>query len=126
LLKFGKALEVRCNKLLREALVGASGSVRYLNIDGASRDATATPLGLHDLAQYLSERETGEYLCRRLKEGAQFVTVALPNVLDEFAIVRNQVAHQELVERDVVVQWRHRLCGVGGDGVLVRLGSVKL
>jgi hypothetical protein len=125
LLEFGKALEVRCNNLLREALDGAPGSVRHLNIDGTSRDMTATPLGLHDLARYLSERETGDYLCRTLKDGAQFFAVELPRVLDKFADVRNQVAHQELVERDLVVQWRNRLCGVGQDGVLVRLAEVE-
>jgi hypothetical protein len=115
---------VRCNNLLREALDGAPGSVRYLNIDGTSRDVTTTPLGLHDLARYLSERQTGDYLCRKLKEGAQFVTVELPPILDDFAKVRNVVAHNKLVERETVVQWRNRLCGVGGDGVLVRLAGV--
>jgi hypothetical protein len=117
-------LEVRCNNLLREALDGAPGSVRYLNIDGTSRDVTATPLGLHELARYLSERESTEYLCRNLAHGARFLTSELPSILDEFAGVRNQVAHQELVERDVVVQWRNRLCGVGQDGALVRLAGV--
>jgi hypothetical protein len=86
---------------------------------------TTTPLGLHDLARYLSERESTEYLCRKLAHGARFLTSELPSILDEFGKVRNQVAHQELVERDVVVRWRNRLCGVGQDGVLVRLAGVE-
>jgi hypothetical protein len=123
LLEFGKALEVRCNNLLREALVGAPDSVRYLNIDGTSRDVTATPLGLHDLARYLSARETGDYLSHTLKEGAQFFAVELPPILDDFVKVRNVVAHHKLVERETVVYWRNRLCGVGCDGVTTRLAG---
>jgi hypothetical protein len=126
LLEFGKALEVRCNNLLREALDGAPGSVRYLNIDGTSRDVTATPLGLHDLARYLSERETGDHLCHTLKEGAQFFAVDLPPILGDFAKARNVVAHHKLVERETVVYWRNRLCRVGQGGVLVRLASTTV
>jgi hypothetical protein len=126
LLEFGKALEVRCNNLLREALEGAPGAVRYLNMDGESRDVTKGHLGLKEIARYLSERETAAYLCRRIKDGAQFLTVELPRILDDFANVRNQVAHKELVERDEVVRWRSWLCGVGRDGVLVRLAEVDL
>jgi hypothetical protein len=81
-------------------------------------------LGLHDLARYLSERETGDYLCRKLKEGAQFFPVELPRVLDDFAKVRNVAAHHKLVEREIVVYWRNRLCGVGCEGVLVKLARV--
>jgi len=55
-----------------------------------------------------------------------FLTVELPRVLDQFAEIRNQVAHQELVERDTVIEWRSRLCGVGCDGVLVRLATAEL
>jgi hypothetical protein len=125
LLEFGKALEVRCNNLLREALEGAPGAVRYLNINGESRDVTKGHLGLKEIARYLSERETAAYLCRRIKDGAHFLTVELPRILDDFANVRNQVAHKELVERDEVVRWRNWLCGVGRDGVLVRLAGVR-
>jgi hypothetical protein len=126
LLEFGKALEVRCNNLLREAVDGPPGSVRYLNIDGTGRDVTATPLGLHDLARYLSDRETGDYLCRNLTEYVQLFAVELPPSLDDFARVRNVVAHHTLGERDVVVQWRNRPCGVEQDRVLERLGVTAI
>jgi hypothetical protein len=62
-------------------------------------------------------------LCRRLTNGGFFVR-ELPPVLDALAQARNKVAHQELVERDEVVRWRDLLCGVGCEGVLVRLATV--
>jgi hypothetical protein len=95
-------------------------------MDGESRDVTKGHLGLKEIARYLSERETGAYLCRRIKDGAQLLTVELPQILDDFADVRNQVAHKELVERDEVVRWRNSLCGVGRDGVLARLAGVTI
>jgi hypothetical protein len=125
LLEYAKALEVRCNNLIRDALDDAPGAIRYTNVDGHSRDVTRQNLGLKDIARYLSERETGDYLCGRFRRGAKFLTVELPQTLDKFADVRNQVAHQELVERDEVVRWRNWLCGVGRDGVLVRLAGVE-
>jgi hypothetical protein len=123
LLEFGKALEVHCNTLLRQALVDAPPAVRYWNIDGRSRLVTERPLGLARLAEYLTDREVSDYLCRRLTNGGFFVR-ELPPVLDELAQARNKVAHQELVERDEVVRWRELLCGVGCEGVLVRLARV--
>jgi hypothetical protein len=123
LLEYAKALEVRCNTLLRQALMDAPPVVRYWNIDGQSRLVAERPLGLARLAEYLTDREVSSYLCWRLTNGGFFVT-ELPPVLDDLADVRNKVAHQELVERDEVVRWRDLLCGVGCDGVLVRLARV--
>jgi hypothetical protein len=123
LLEYAKALEVRCNTLLRQTLVDAPPAVRYWNIDGQSRLVTERPLGLARLAEYLTDREVSDCLCRRLTNGGFFVS-ELPPVLDELAQARNKVAHQELVERDEVVRWRDLLCGVGCEGVLVRLARV--
>ena len=123
LLEYAKALEVRCNTLLRQTLVDAPPAVRYWNIDGQSRLVTERPLGLARLAEYLTDREVSDYLCRRLTNGGFFVR-ELPPVLDALAEARNKVAHQELVERDEVVRWRDLLCGVGCEGVLVRLARV--
>jgi hypothetical protein len=123
LLEYAKALEVRCNTLIRQALADAPPRVRYWNRDGRSLAVTDHPLGLTQLASYLTDREVSDYLCRRLTNGGFFVT-ELPPVLDQLAKLRNDVAHQELVERDEVVRGREWLCGVGRDGVLVRLAGV--
>jgi hypothetical protein len=103
----------------------APPAVRYWNDDGQSRLVTERPLGLARLAEYLTDREVSAWLCRRLDNGG-FLVTELPPVLDALAQARNKVAHQELVERDEVVRWRERLCGVGCEAVLVRLAGVGL
>jgi hypothetical protein len=120
LLEFAKALEVRCNTLLRTALADAPPTVRWFNRDGASVDVSEALLSLGELARYLSDREVATYLCSRLRNGG-FISTELPVVIGEVAELRNSVAHGSLVEREDVVLWRNRLCGVGCDGVLTRL-----
>jgi hypothetical protein len=124
LLEFGKALEVRCNNLLREALEPATGSERFLTVGGASQDITTFQMMMSQIITLLKQRTTAAYL-RKTQRNGDYLTVALPEILTQFAAVRNKVAHQDLVERDVVIDWRNRLCGVGSDGVLVRLAEVE-
>lgn len=120
LLEFAKALEVRCNALLHTALDDAPPGVRWFNRDGTSVDASEALLSLGELARYLSGRDVATYLCARLTNGG-FVSTELPLVIGEIAELRNSVAHGVLVEREDVMRWRNRLCGVGCDGVLTRL-----
>jgi hypothetical protein len=80
---------------------------------------------LSQIIALLKQRTTAAYL-RKTQRNGDYLTVALPEIMTQFAAVRNKVAHQDLVERDVVIDWRNRLCGVGSDGVLVRLAGVEV
>jgi hypothetical protein len=123
LLEYAKALEVHCNSLIRTSLMHASVAERCKNVDGRSRDLTTEALNLRELALALGDPELRHLFNRHLR-GAEYLTGIVPGYLKKFADVRNRVAHQELVDRDEVVQWRNELCGIGCDGVLVRLAKV--
>jgi hypothetical protein len=124
LLEFGKALEVHCNNLLREAVEPATGPERFLTVGSASQDITTFQMMLSQIITLLKQRTTAAYL-RKTRRDGDYLAVSLPEILTQFAAVRNKVAHQDLVERKVVIRWRDLLCGVGADGVIARLAGLR-
>lgn len=84
------------------------------------------PLTLGQLSRVLGgEPALGEHLRRVLTDGSWF-TGDLAITIDGFADeARNPVAHGEPVARDVVLRWRDRLLGVGGEGIVARLARIK-
>src|SRR5690606_16834386 len=127
LLEYCKALEVRCNWILRHALDGAPPELRFLNVNGRSVDVTdGHQLNLRELAKLIgSEREMANYLAKRLEHGPWFAG-NLPSVLDELAEHRGPAAHQDPLDRSVVSHWRQQLCGIGCEGHFVNLARVKV
>jgi hypothetical protein len=124
---YGKALEVQLNRLLREAVRGASDPARLVNVDGRTqRLPEALPLTLGQLARTVGgERTLGAWLRQVLDDGA-WLTNECAVALDAFASeARNRAAHGETVPREVVLRWRDRLLGVGCEGLLVRLATVR-
>jgi hypothetical protein len=123
LLEFGKALEVRCNNMLRATMKDATDSERFLAVAGQHQGITTFQMTLGQIVTFLKQRTTATFLRNGSADG-EFLAVSLPAILTDFTAVRNKVAHQDLVERETVIQWRNRLCGVGSDGVLARLAGV--
>jgi hypothetical protein len=126
ILEFSKALEVRTNRLLREALVNAPADIRCTNQDGRTVDVTRTrPLSVAGLAHFIRNSGTlVQWLRDHLVEGVWFVG-SLPVVLDALVELRNNAAHSGTIERDEAGHWRRQLMGVGCEGDFVRLGKVR-
>lgn len=84
------------------------------------------PLTLGQLARRLGgEPELGDHLRRVLGDGAWF-TQEFAVIIDGFADeARNPAAHGEPVAREVVLRWRNRLLGVGGESIVTRLARVQ-
>lgn len=124
-LSFSKALEVQCRSILRRGLATAPTAARLAKL----RDRTVDVLeyGLLTLGELFhalaSERELSHALAMRLRGGSWFVN-ELPHLLAEWPDVRNRAAHSERVDRQTAIAWRNELVGVGGAGVLVKLGCV--
>lgn len=120
-----KALEVEVNRVLRLEMSGAPPAVKFYNKDGRSVDLAASGhLGLNDLARAISDdRARIDYL--RRKRGNWFAE-QLPPVLDGLRGARNPGAHSATVSREVAIQWRNRICGVGELGVVSQVtGKVR-
>lgn len=127
LLEYCKALEVRCNWILRHALDGAPPEFRFLNVNGRSVDVTeGYQLNLRVMAKLIGgDKAMVTFLGKRLEHGAWF-TGQLPSVLDKLAEDRGTAAHDKAPDRAAVAQWRQELCGIGYDGHFVNLARVKV
>lgn len=124
LLELAKALEVRCNALVRQAMRTAPPALRCVNRNGASHDVLNAHLTLGELRRLLEDAPVADFIRRRLVR-AEVLVGEVPSVIDTIVELRNKVAHKELVDREEVIRWRNCLCGVGCDGLLVRLAFVK-
>lgn len=125
-LNLAKALEVQCTTLLRRALQDVPREARLANVDGRTVDlATHELLTLGQLFHALrSESRLRQALAVRLRDSAWFLDT-LPRALEGWPDLRNRAAHSQRVERGEALAWRNELVGVGGQGVLVRLGGVR-
>ncbi len=122
---FAKALEIECNRRLRDGLVRCPTAARLANLDGETVDVTTRSLTLGELVRALTgEHELRTALASRLTHAGWF-SGELPVILDGFRDVRNRGTHSGRIERAVAQQWRDRMMGVGSEGVLVRLASVR-
>jgi hypothetical protein len=127
IVEFGKALEVRCNWALRQALQGAPPEVRVVNIDGKSVDLGRGPLlSLGQLARVLGESQPVNERCRRRLQGGDWFAASVPPILDALSKLLNPGSHSARVDRDAAGQWRRQLMGVGCEGEFVRLGRVRV
>jgi len=127
LVEYCKAVEVRCNYLLRKAMAAAApGLVSYFR-NGKQYDVReGRQLTLRELATYIgNNRERVGFLRERLTEGLWF-TGQLPPVLTELAEVRGPAAHEVTIDRSVAQRFRERLCGIGQEGVFPLLAKVGL
>ncbi len=124
---YGKAIEVHTNALLRMAMAGAPDAARRVKLEShTALLPDALPLTIRQLAFALGgEIALGEHLRAVLADGA-WLTREFAAILDAFAQeARNPGSHTEVVPRDVVVRWRDRMLGVGGESVFGRLGRVR-
>jgi len=127
IVEFGKALEVRCNRLLRHAVQGAPDGVRTAVIDGRPTDLTRGPLlSLGQLARVLGESQPVNERCRRRLQGGEWFATSIPPILDALSKLRNPGSHSARVDRDEAGQWRRQLMGVGCEGEFVKLGRVRM
>jgi len=125
IVEFGKALEVRCNWVLRQALQGAPPEVRVVNVDGKSTDVTrGTLLPLGQLARVLGDSQAVNERCRRKLKSGDWFSASVPPILDALAKLRNPGSHSARVDREAAGQWRRQLMGVGCEGEFVRLARV--
>ena len=127
LIEYCKALEVRCNYLLKQALAGAPERLCCQNRDGKSINVTqGRQLNLSELADFIGgDQERIGFLKQRLKDGDWF-TGQLPPVLKDLAGIRGRAAHEQDVDRETVQAHRSRLCGIGQPGVFPSLARVGL
>jgi hypothetical protein len=122
---FAKALEVECNRRLRDGLNRCPFAARLANLDGETVDVTARSLTLGELVRALSgEQELRTALANRLTHAGWF-SGDLAVILDGFRDVRNRGTHSGRIERAVAQHWRDRMVGVGCEGIFVRLASVR-
>ncbi len=122
---FAKAFEVQVNRIVRTSLASAPPEVRYINIDGRSKDLVRDgPWGLGELAIAIGEdRWRNDWFKKHLHNGEWFA-VSLPPVMDEIRRIRNDGAHGTLVERERIVAIRSRILGIGCVGNLVELAAL--
>jgi hypothetical protein len=127
IVEFTKALELSCNRIVREAMRGAPPDVRTATIDGVSVDVTAgPPLSTAQLGRYLGgSKAVADWCVKKLRDGA-WLAAQLPPVLLAIAQLRNPGAHAAQLDRDAVGHWRRRLMGIGCEGEFVRLAKVRL
>lgn len=119
-----KALEVETNARLREGLKGAPKAACLANIDGQTVDVTTRYLSLGQLAHAIGgERALNQTLTDSLQSGGWFAG-QLPPILDQFREVRNPAAHSGQTNRATAREWRNRILGVGGEGLLVQMAKV--
>ncbi len=120
-----KTFEVQVNRVLRASLAQAPSSVRYVNIDGHSRDLVREgPWGLGELGIAIAEdKGRNDWFKKHLQNGEWFA-VSLPPVMDAVRRLRNEGAHGGVVTRERVVELRNELIGVGCKGSLVELAGV--
>lgn len=122
---FAKALEVECNRRLREGLARSPAAARMANLDGETVDVTTRSLTLGELVRAFSgEDELRTALSNRLTHGGWF-SGDLAVILDGFREVRNRGTHSGRIERAVAQHWRDRMVGVGCNGIFVRLAEVR-
>lgn len=95
-----KALEVQANLVVRRGLAGAQPDRRRVNVDGTTRDLSASPaLSLGQLGRVLAEeRPLAEALTARLRDG-DWLVGQMAYVLRDVARHRNPAAHSEPVSR---------------------------
>ena len=119
---FGKALEVECNRRLRQGVARAPAASRQANIEGATLDlGQRQALSLGQIANAIrSEPALQQALISGLTNGRWFAG-ELPAILNAFREVRNEGSHQAVVERDKAQYWRNLLLGIGCEGYFVTL-----
>lgn len=123
---FAKALEIECNRRLREGLSRSAASARLANVDGETVDVTTRSLTLGQLVKALTgEHQLRTALAQRLTHASWF-SGELPVILDGFREIRNEGTHAARIDRAEAQQWRDRMVGVGCEGVLVRLAGVRV
>jgi hypothetical protein len=127
LLEYCKAIEVRCNHVLRGAMALAEPRIRCYNRDGRSVDVgDGRQLNLRELATFIGDdQERVGFLKGQLSQGSWF-TGQLPPVLRELADARGPAAHADAVDRGALQRLRDRLCGIGQEGVFPMLARVGL
>ena len=127
IVEFGKALEVRCNRLLRTALQDLSVRDRSFNIEDRSSDFTeGGPCSLGQLAHLLSEEPGLRNVLSERLDYFQWFLASLPPILGQLSTLRNKAAHTGMLSRDEVTYWRNYLMGIGFDGIFARLALVTL
>jgi hypothetical protein len=127
LVEYCKAMEVRCNWLLAQAMKGAPDAIRYDNVNGRSADLSGSQqFTLVELASAIAkEKARATFLSGRPENGGWF-TGQLPAILEALAKLRGPAAHSEAPDRADVARWRQQLCGVGCEGHFVNLAKVKV
>lgn len=122
---FAKALEIECNRRLREGLTRSAPGARLANIDGETVDVTARSLTLGQLVTVITgEPELRAALANRLTHAGWF-SGDFAVILDGFRDVRNRGTHAAPIDRALAQQWRDRMMGVGCEGILVKLAGVR-
>lgn len=121
---FAKAFEVQVNRIVRTSLASAPPEVRYMNIDGGSKDLVRDgPWGLGELAIAIGQdKGRNEWFKKQLQNGEWFAA-SLPPVMDDVRRARNDAAHGGKVERERIAALRSAVIGVGCKGSLVELAG---
>ena len=127
LIEYCKALEVRCNYILKHALAGTPERLCCQNRDGKSINVSqGRQLNLNELSVFIGgDQERVGLLKQKLKEGDWF-TSQLPPILKTLAGIRGAAAHEQDIDRDTVRAHRAQLCGIGQPGVFPQLARVEL
>jgi hypothetical protein len=127
IVNLGKALEVQCNAVLRQALAKVPAKHRMAKMQDRTVDLFEHhPLMLGELARALAGEATLVAALGGALTNAPWFTGQLPSILDAFSSVRNPAAHQARVGRDIATHWRNRLLGVGCKGDMIELAACRL
>jgi hypothetical protein len=126
IVELSKAVEVMCTAVLRPALEKAPADVMaQIRSDRLPSGWSVRAPSLAEFADIVGgSKQVSQYLRRVLRNG-DWVVTSLPPILDQFAKVRNEVAHSRSAERSEVVRWREQLVGIGCEGALVQLARVE-
>ena len=112
---------------ISRAPANAGTDARFANVRGASVDLGAHPaLALGELLRVLREHQALRNVLNLRLRDSRWVLDQLPSRLGDWPDVRNRAAHTSRVTRGEALEWRNELVGVGCEGILPRLGRVRL
>ncbi len=127
IVEYCKAVEVRTNKLLWNALGKLPERERSVNVGGRSEVfAKDRPWSMQRLQVLMTEsRKRMDDLVARLENGKWFAE-QFPPILSALAAFRGPAAHSQVVSKKEARHWRNQLCGIGCHGVFEELARVRV